>query len=174
VRRANGRVGGDQAQLERQRRVEEEREEGKEQHGRARNAGGGGVRERPGPSSERHAIDRCAGEAVENHQRAPPNRDLLSEEPEQRRQQLEGEGAGEARDVPIEPLAADHALRDVDDETFLEEIRLQRDHEGANRGAHQRPGQRHRLGRASGIACVHSPHSAGSTISEPLFPPSQE
>ena len=132
------------------------------------------MRERPGSGSERHAVDRRAGEAVEYDQRAPPHRDLLSEDPEQSRQQLEGEGAGEARDVPIEPLAVAHALRDVDDETLLEEVRLQRDHETADGGAQQRPGQRHHLGRASGIEGIHSPHSSVRTISESPLPPSQE
>ena len=77
---------------------------------------------------------------------AAPDGDLGAEDAEEPREQLEGQGTREEDHVAVEMLAAREALRDVQDEPLLDQVRLEPAHAPGGERGDQAPGG-HRSGQ---------------------------
>lgn len=102
--------------------------------------------ERARSAARGQAEGRCGRSGHQPNDRPASDDDLLPEDPEEQRQQLEGQRPREEDQIAVEMLAVRHALGEVHDHAFFEEIRLQRDHRGSGEPRDQRP-QQHRSRR---------------------------
>ena len=127
-------------ELERERRVVEAREERKQQHGRHRDDGRRRMREGAGARAPRKHEDAARHDRLRADHEPAPHGDLGAEDPEQRREQLEGQGAGEEDHVAVEVLAARQPLRDVQQHALFDEVGLEAPHARGGERGHQRPG----------------------------------